>query len=148
GDGGRVGVHLDGGGLAAAAGITPAGQIDKGLLAPAGFVEIIGILADRAVIGDKAFAVAPFGGGHRPVGAAEVKHIPHKAAPHKVPGLDLGIGRFVPAALEFLGAVAGLGVIPVEGNQAVCAVLGQAEGHVGIFLVEAVKEGAVVGGFT
>ena len=80
GDGGRVGVHLDGGGLAAAAGITPAGQIDKGLLAPAGFVEIIGILADRAVIGDKAFAVAPFGGGHRPVGAAEVKHIPYKAA--------------------------------------------------------------------
>src|SRR5699024_3308259 len=146
GDGGAVvvdgDVPLAGGAVHKAA----AADVDHGLGGPVGLVDVEGVLLGLAVVGDKALVVAALDAALVAAVGGKVEHIPHMGGPQVGPGGE-GLEHIVVVlggVLLGVVVVFRVGGVPLE--DALGAVLRDAQAAVGVHGVELVQPGAVVGG--
>src|SRR5699024_4422897 len=123
-----------------------AADVDHGLGGPVSLVDVEGILLDLAVVGDKALVIAALDAALVAAVGGEVEHIPHVGGPQVGTGRE-GLEHIVVVlggVLLGIVVVFGVGGVPLE--DALGAVLRDAQAPVGVQGVELVQPGAVVGG--
>ena len=79
----HVGKYGDGRRCIVALGEASLGDVDHRFGVPIGFIEVVGIFGSLAVKGDEAFIVDTVAVAFGAMSGSEIKHIPHKRAPHK-----------------------------------------------------------------
>ena len=139
-----VGVDLDLGGLACALCMAAAGDVDHGQLGPVCLVDKVAVLLGLAVNGHQALVVAACNAALVAGSTAKVEHVPAVGSPHPGTILEHLSQMLVVQCLILLGVVLALGIVAVPVDDALGAVLGDADADVGVLGVELVQPGAVL----
>ena len=107
-----VGIDFDGGDGVGAFGEAAAGDIEDGLIAPVGLIEVEDVFFQLTVGGDEAFVIPAGYAAFMAGGDGEVKDVPDEGAPDPGAFFDGGPGVFVDFVLPFFGVplAAGFGV--------------------------------------
>ena len=143
-DGVLVGVDLDLGGLACALCVAAASDVDHRGLGPVSLIDKVAVLLGLAVHGDEALVVAAAHAALVTGSAAEVEHVPDVGSPHPGTVLEDLCHVLVVQCLILLGVVLALRRVAVPVDDALAAVLGNADADVGVVGVELVQPGAVL----